>query len=109
MPRKLAKNKTMNNTKSKKEEIEIPIRISIGDAPDGKVFWVWNGPPVRNLRELRGALGIMSDDQFNHHTKRDGNDFARWIENVLGAKICAGKIDRAKTREATIKVLENYI
>jgi len=75
------------------------------DAHSSQCFWVNNGPICRNIKELRDALSTMSDEQFDYHTKRDGNDFVRWIRDVLGMKECAGKVARAKTRAGALRAL----
>ncbi len=74
-------------------------------APVDKFFWVNNGPVVGDLAALRAALEGMTDEQYAYHTTRAGNDFAKWISEVLGHKACADKVSRAKTRVTAIRAI----
>lgn len=79
------------------------------DAPAEKRFWVNKGPVLKNLKELHEALGKMTKEQIDFHTKRAGNDFARWIRQILGAQDLAKRIRRLKTRESITKEIEKYL
>lgn len=70
-----------------------------------RCFWVHNGPVVNSIAGLREALTHMSDEQFAYHTTRDGNDFARWIRDVLENQECADAVARARTRAGTKRAL----
>ena len=48
-------------------------------APPEQVFFVHDGPVLSTLEDLSRALLDMSEEQFAYHTKRNGNDFARWV------------------------------
>lgn len=66
----------------------------------GAAFWVHQGPVLRNLSELAKFLAIITEEQFAYHTRRAGNDFAKWVETVLQDKTAAAALRRAKTRTA---------
>jgi hypothetical protein len=69
-------------------------------APADKVFWLRDGAAIANLRELRDALESgMSDEQFAHHVGPGRNDFACWVEDVLGSPGCARALRQASTRQ----------
>lgn len=68
-------------------------------------FWVNNGPVCCSIAELREAIKEMSDEQYAYHTRRDGNDFARWLSESLGHHECAQKLSRAKTRAGAVRAL----
>lgn len=72
---------------------------------DNQAFWVNNGPIVHSLKDLVQALKTMSDEQYAYHTKRDGNDFARWVQDCLADKECAKKLIQARTRVGAARVL----
>lgn len=79
------------------------------DASPECCFWINNGPIVKNLIELRDALNQITDEQFDYHAKRDGNNFAKWIDEVLQAAECAKKLSHTKNRKEAILILERYI
>ena len=76
--------------------------------PPEKCFWVWNGPILKDLPELARALDVVSDEQFYYHVNAHKNDFAKWVEEVLGQKTLAKKLRAAKTRAAVRKALASY-
>jgi len=72
-------------------------------------FWVHQGPILRSLWDLAQFLEIITEEQFVYHTKRDGNDFARWVGEIIQDKICAGALTRAKTRRAALAALRRAL
>jgi hypothetical protein len=100
-------------TRSKRPEV-IPAKLPrkraaavvLADAPPDKCFWVHCGPILKNLRELREALvDSISDEQFAYHVARERNDFAVWVEEVLGDATCAKALRRARTRRAALRAV----
>lgn len=59
-------------------------------------FWTTDGKIVANLVELRDTLTKMGDAVFSHHVTKDKNDFADWVEFVLGDAELAVKLRGAK-------------
>ncbi len=72
-------------------------------------FWINNGPIVKDLVELRDVLNSISDEMYDYHTKRDGNDFSKWVEEVLKDIECAQKLKKARNRQEAIIIIEKYI
>lgn len=82
------------------------------EAPSEQAFWVHDGPMLRNLRELKNFFEVITIEQFRYHTKRDGNDFARWVTEVLKDSSLGAILAKTKTipaaRLALIKALKIY-
>ncbi len=74
-----------------------------------RAFWLHDGGAVKNLKELSDALKTISAEQFAFHTLRNGNDFARWIRDVLLDPECADKVEGAKGQKETLKVILKYL
>lgn len=74
---------------------------------EGEAFWINNGPIVRSLEDLTQALKNMSDEQYMYHTKRDGNDFVRWIQDCFADTDCAKRLKQAKSRAGALRILSN--
>ena len=103
-----AKTTTAKTTKAKTTKAAKPprrrraasgarrARKALVSAPPEKCFWVYHGPVLKDLRELREALERqISDAQFAHHVGQDRNDFANWVDHVLEEKDCARALRRA--------------
>lgn len=86
--------------KTKKNETK-PLTV----APPDQLFWVNNGPVLKDLRDLRDAFRTMTDEQYRFHAKRDGNDFAKWVSVVLHNEECAKQLKRATSRLLALEVV----
>lgn len=104
--RKVVKKTAKKPAKKAIRTIEV---IEIIDVAPESVFWLNGGEALKNLIELRDALENMSEEQFDFHTKRDGNDFANWIDGVIGHENLAKEIKKAKTKDASLKVIGKYV
>jgi len=100
------KKKLVSRRPAKKKVSPLPI------APNGMFFWVNNGPALRNLLDLSKFFAIITAEQFHYHTRRDGNDFAKWMGTVLGDKTCARALEASKTitaaQKAVTQALKRY-
>jgi len=69
-------------------------------------FWTTDGKIIGNLVELQKTLAAMAEDVFKHHVTRQKNDFADWVEFVLGDAELAGQLRRtAKPQTAQTVVV----
>jgi hypothetical protein len=83
--------------------------IEIINANPENYFWINNGNVLKNLHDFQDALVVMTEEQYDFHTKRDGNDFAKWVEEIFGEKELAKKIAKAKSKKGTMVVLAQYV
>jgi len=67
-------------------------------APPGKEFQLHMGTVLKSLPELAEALDIMSQESFSHHVTSDRNDFANWVNDVLGEAKLAQELRRIKSK-----------
>ncbi|OYT41808.1 MAG: hypothetical protein B6U86_01675 [Candidatus Altiarchaeales archaeon ex4484_43] len=81
----------------------------LSDVPSEKCFWAHNGWIIRNLQEVPIALENMSDETFIYHVNRDKNDFARWINDVIGDKVLAKSIENVKKKDTMIAKIKKRI
>ncbi len=94
--------------KAKPKNVAVKV-IEIVNADPESYFWVNNGNVLKNLHDLQDALVAMNDEQFDFHTKRDGNDFAKWVADIFGEMELASKLSKSKTKKSTLIVLNKYI
>ncbi|MEK7180446.1 MAG: hypothetical protein AAB706_03135 [Patescibacteria group bacterium] len=94
------KTKTKTKTKTISGKCAHHVQADIDQC-----FWINNGPVVRDASELKEALKNISDEQFHYHTKREGNDFAKWTEEVLQCKECAKALRSAKSKTGAIRAI----
>ncbi len=72
-------------------------------------FWVNNGPIVKSLEELADAVRDMKKDVFIMHVNKDKNDFAKWIDGVIGDIKLARDMLKSRSRRNILQVLTSRI
>ncbi len=98
---KMAVQKAMGKTKK--------VVKHLTNVPEEAYFWVYNGSALRNLKDLQKALKGMTKEQFEYHTKRNGNDFACWVKDTLGEKALASKIAKLKSKKGIQNAIEKFL
>ena len=119
MKAKKAKKVIRQKKRAKKRVLKKPMRfvkkIKVRDSnlpievPLERAFWVNGGPVVKNLKELHQAIEGMSPDQFLFHTTRNGNDFARWVRDVLFDPECAERLEAVGTQKEMLKIISKCL
>jgi hypothetical protein len=84
--------------------------LARADGP--QCFWVNEGPILSSLLDLKDALQKMSSAMYAHHVGESRNDFADWIEYVLGDVDLAAELRPLRTpkqaRTVVIRRLKIY-
>ncbi|MDP3982335.1 MAG: hypothetical protein Q8P70_02200 [bacterium] len=68
-------------------------------------FWVHHGPVLSSVQELRDALPLLSNEQFEYHVNEEKHDFAQWIESAIGDKELAKKVQKSTTKRGLARLL----
>ena len=68
-------------------------------------FWVSDGTIIADLLELERALAKMANEVFTYHVSKEKNDFADWVQYVLGDTELAGKMRTAKQPKTAQRVI----
>lgn len=123
------KTKTATTTKTSSKVVKAPVKKvekktvsasaskaktknSLVCAPEEQCFWVTDGKVLSNLTELKEALAQMTEDVFAYHVTKERNDFAEWIEHVLGDAELAASFRKSKkpntAREVVVTRLKIY-
>jgi hypothetical protein len=77
--------------------------------PKWRAFWFHMHFMVDNLEDLVAGMSQVSDEVFDYHHRAHENDFARWIQEVIGDAILAEAIREADTREEVVAVAQRRI
>ena len=105
----------INNVLKDKKKMEgriMPKKISEEQArsflrqlePE-KSFWVNNGAVLKNLEEFSSELKSMGPEQFSHHVNSEKNDFANWVNEVIGDQVLAKSLARIKTQKTIARTV----
>jgi hypothetical protein len=106
-----ASKKTPKEGGSVKRRTKASKRI-LARAEGSQCFWVNDGQVIADLVELANVLSLMEPHTFTHHVDGNRNDFADWIEFVLGdtelAHSLRGVMKASQTRTLVVKRLKIY-
>jgi hypothetical protein len=81
----------------------------LSDVDPQKAFWLYGGKVLRNLNELSESLKSMTEEVFKYHVNKEKNDFANWINDVIGDIDLTKDLRKLKTREVISKVVDKRI
>lgn len=87
----------------------VKVKPSLVVAAGNQAFWVHNGPVLKSLVDLKNFLTTATLDQFFYHTKRGGNDFARWVRAILRDESAAAGLEKADTPKKAVAVVTKAI
>lgn len=82
--------------KPKKSAKKEKQKAALVCADGAQCFWTTDGKVLSNLLELRDAFERMSDKVFTYHVTKDKNDFADWVEDVLGDRELGKALRRSR-------------
>ena len=71
-------------------------------------FMLSDGSKLRNLQELLDSLRHMDTEVFNNHVTEGRNDFANWINDVMGLSDLAQNVRTAKTKAQMSDLIEKW-
>lgn len=68
-------------------------------------FTTKNGIDIHTIEELFEKLDTIDDKIFLEHVDKEKNDFASWVEFVIGDKFLSAAMRQAYTKQDLKKVL----
>jgi hypothetical protein len=92
----IRKGKPVTNGKKRQIQSHKNAKRILPHAEGSACFWVTDGQILSNLIELERALKKMTNDVFLYHVTKDKNDFADWVQYVLGDTELAGSLRSAR-------------
>jgi len=88
---------------------KVVSSIKLVVASDSQSFWIQDGQILNSLPVLEVALKVMPAKLYQYHALTDGNHFADWVELVLGDKLCAAALRKAKTAKLAGLVVKKHL
>jgi hypothetical protein len=79
------------------------------DVPPEKVFRFENGTAARNIYELLDHLQNMDSAQFSRYSNKEKDDFAKWINEVIGDNKLGASLQKIKDKSAYETQIEQRI
>jgi glucan-binding YG repeat protein len=78
-------------------------------ANDEQSFWMTDGQILNSLVALSEALADIEKDVYAYHANGWQNDFAEWVDCVLGDAACAADLRKAKTPKSARTVVVRHL
>ena len=81
------------------------------DVLSNETFWFCNGHIARNIYELANYIEMLDDFGWNYHVNKDRNknDFAKWVDEVLGDKPLADLLSNIYDKDKYVKIIKARI
>ena len=73
--------------------------------PMWRAFWLHMHLVARNLEEFADGIGRISDDVFAYHVSGQKNDFAKWVQEVIGDSALARSLAGVSTKEDAARIV----
>lgn len=77
--------------------------------PASKSFRIEGGKDIYDLKGLADALDEISDSSYRHHVSGTRNDFANWVEDVMGDDDLARALRSASNRRSMLHAVQRRI
>ena len=71
-------------------------------------FMLFNGTQLRNLQELSDSLKHMDMNVFYRHVNNNTNDFANWVNDIMGLSDLAQNMRNSQTKEQMSDLIEKW-
>ncbi len=85
-------------------------RIYLRDVePMWKAFWFHMHLVAKNLEEFAAGMAEISDEVFAYHASGQKNDFAAWVQEVIGDSVLARQLEVVDTKEEVAAVLRRRV
>jgi hypothetical protein len=81
----------------------------LADVPQEYVFWCCDGQILKNLKQLRDAFSVMSEDTFAYHVNKAKNDFCIWVRDIIKDDVLAGDMLKATSKTKSAKIVGERI
>ena len=81
----------------------------LADVPQEYVFWCCDGQILKNLKELRDAFAVMTEDTFAYHVNAAKNDFHNWVRDIIKDEDLASDLLKAADTRTGARVVTERI
>ncbi|NIM45415.1 MAG: hypothetical protein GTO54_07300 [Nitrososphaeria archaeon] len=75
----------------------------LGNVPEEYVFRCCDGHILKNMKELKDALGSMTDEAFAYHSGEERNDFSNWVRDIIMDEKLARDLAKSPSRAQAAK------
>ena len=103
------KTKVATASKTTAQKSARSKKRSLVQASDGHSFWVSDGQILNDLVSLANSFKSMDTLIYHYHVQSTQNDFADWVELVLGDAACAAALRRARTPKTAHAVVVKHL
>ncbi|MBN2094420.1 MAG: glycoside hydrolase family 57 protein [Candidatus Aenigmarchaeota archaeon] len=93
----------------KKEKTNFMSKHLLNEVPAGKEFYCKDGKVFRKVEELAKAIRKLDTTTYKAHVDTTKNDFANWLEHVVGDAVLANKIRRAQNQTTMARIVNSRV
>ncbi len=87
---------------------ETKINV-LSTVPLEQVFWTVDGQSFASLVELMQGIKVMEGRVYNYHADPKHQDFAKWINVVVGDRALSIQVKKSSSQKETYKIINHYL
>ena len=81
----------------------------MGEVPEDKRFWCYDGRVFKSLQELEAAFNEMTEETFRYHSNETKNDFSNWVRDVIGDEKMALDLQKSTSAAKAAKIVATRV
>jgi len=84
-------------------------RKYLAHVPEENSFYCTNGSYITSIEELGTAMEKIDDQIYYYHAHDHGNDFSKWVGDVIGDQKLSRDLDKASSKTEASKRTQERI
>jgi len=77
--------------------------------PMWKAFWFHMHLVAKNLEEFAAGLAAVNAEIYAYHSSGQKNDFAAWVQEVIGDNVLARRLEAAGDQAAAARIARERV
>ncbi|MFA6603988.1 MAG: DUF5752 family protein [Patescibacteria group bacterium] len=77
--------------------------------PMWKAFWFHMHLVAKNLEEFAAGLAAVNADIYAYHASGQKNDFAAWVQEVIGDSVLARRLEAASDQATAASIVRERV
>jgi hypothetical protein len=96
-------------TRSTRTTAKLPKSEAVqylAKVPEEYVFWSIDGRILRDMKDLKEALDIMTVETFRYHCNDVKKDFSNWVKDIVKDEKLAKELEQTADLEQARKAVD---
>ncbi len=101
--------KKKSPTKKKPTKVKEQSTAVLSNVNPENAFWCVDGRIFSNLEDLGRGMEKMLLKTYKYHVNLEKNDFANWVEEIIGDKTLSSGLKKAKDKKSAVTLIKKRV